>query len=64
MKLRIGELGGRAVFGFPKDCRLVGVFFEVAVDAVVGNIQLPADEPFRVGWLPVEDLFGLLEPMK
>ena len=44
--------------------RLISVFFEVAVHAIVGDIQLAADEPFRVGRFPVEDLRGLLEPMK
>ena len=36
----------------------------MAVDAVVGNIQLAADEPFGVGWLPIEGPGVALEPMQ
>jgi hypothetical protein len=35
---------------------------EVAVEAVLGNVQFAADEPFRVWRLPIEDFFEGLAP--
>ena len=58
VQLRVGELDGGAVLGFPQERGLIGVFFEMAVEAVVGDVELAADEPFRVGRIPVEDLLG------
>jgi len=36
--------------------------FDVAVEAVVGDVQLAADEPFREWGIPIEDGVPLLEP--
>ena len=60
----IGELQGRAVLRFPKQRRLVGILFEMAVKAVVGHVELAADEPFGVGQVPIERLLGRLEPVE
>jgi hypothetical protein len=35
---------------------------DVAVEAVVGDVQLPADVPLRVGRLPLEERGEVLEP--
>ena len=35
---------------------------QVSIDAILRDIQLPADEPFRVRGLPIQDLFVGLAP--
>jgi hypothetical protein len=37
---------------------------DVAVDAVVADVELAADEPLRVRRLPVEDGVPVLEPLE
>src|SRR5215467_1754453 len=37
---------------------------DMAVEAVVGKIQLSAEEPFRPGVVPVENLVPFLEPVQ
>ena len=49
MQLTIGHLF--VFFGivaFPEDCGLIATGFKVSVQAVVGNVQFPAFEPFDV----------------
>ena len=56
---------GRFV-AFPDQGYLVAAFFQVAVKAVVGNIQFAAQEPFQIDFVfaefPVLHLVPLLEP--
>ena len=56
VQLGVGELERRAVFGFPEQRGLVGVLLQMTVEAVVGDVELAADEPFRVGQIPFERL--------
>src|SRR5271170_1519611 len=58
------ELNGGAVFGFPHERGLIGILFQMAVEAVVGDVELTAYEPFGVGRVPVQDFFGRLEPVE
>ena len=64
--VQFGEsvLDGRAVFGFPHQRGFVSVFFEVAVEAVVGDVEFAADEPFGVGRVPFQNFFGSFEPVE
>ena len=64
MKFGVGELDGRAVFGFPDQRGLVGVLFEMAVEAVVGDVEFAADKPFGVGRVPFENFVWGLEPVE
>ena len=59
-----GVLDGGAVFGFPHQRGFVGVLFQVTVEAVVGDVELAADEPFGVGRIPFENFFGSFEPVE
>ncbi len=60
----VGELKRGAVLGFPKERGLIGVFFEMAVEAVVGDVELAAGEPFGVREVPFEDAVRRLEPIE
>ncbi len=64
VKFGVGELERGAVFGFPEQRRLVGIFFEMAIEAVVGDVELAAGEPFGVRRIPFESVRWRLEPVK
>jgi hypothetical protein len=72
-QLGVGDRSGVAGLALEVDRHLVALAGgDVAVEAVVGDVQLPADEPLGVGQLPladgvplgvpVEQLPGLLGP--
>ena len=63
MQLLIGERALVAGFAFPNYCRLVPARpFEMPVQAIFGNVQFPAHEPFRERRLPFEDLLPRRTP--
>ena len=65
VKLGVGELFDFAGLAFPDNGDLVGAAAEgVAVDTVVAEIDLAADEPFGYGELPIEDFGPLLKPVQ
>ncbi len=54
-----------AGFTLPNQCRLVlARRLHVAVQAVVGEIDLTADEPFGPGRFPLQNLVPFLEPVQ
>ena len=65
MQLLIGQDANFAGLALPDDR---GFIFapgrDVAVEAVVGEIDLAADEPFCPGTIPLENLVPLLEPVQ
>ena len=65
MKLAIGESAGFARLAFPNDGRFVcPTICEVPIDAVFTDVDLPTDEPFRVGSFPIENFAPFLLPSK
>ena len=75
VQLAVGDVGGLGrVVAFPDDRDLLAALFQVAVDAVVGDVELAALEPGRLalrqvavvhrvpGLEPVEEGLGLLAP--
>ena len=63
MQLLVGQRAFFARFAFPEDRRLVSVRpVEMPVEAILGDVQFPADEPFRERRLPFEHLFPRLLP--
>ena len=63
MKLLVGDRAHVARFAFEDQRRLVFTGgAEVAVEAVLGDVQLAAGEPLRVGCVPLEDLLERLAP--
>src|SRR5580704_1320544 len=65
MELLIGEGADFAGFALPDDGGFVlAGGLNVAVEAVVGEIDLSADEPFRPWRIPLEDFVPLLEPVQ
>ena len=65
MQLLVGEDANFSGFALPDDCGFVlapGV--DVAVEAVVGEIDLAADKPFRPRAIPLENLVPFLEPVQ
>src|SRR5262245_36863980 len=66
MELAVGERPHVAGLALPDDCGLVAaprvLALEVSVEAVVGEVQLSADEPLRERRLPLEYLLPRLEP--
>ena len=64
VQIGIGEANRRAVFGFPEQRGPRGVLGEVPVDAIVGDVELAADEPLGVGQIPFERALGRLEPVE
>src|ERR1700722_2498474 len=63
MKFGVGELQRRTVFGFPHQRGLIGVFLEMAVETVVRDVELAADEPFGVRWIPLQSFLGRFGPL-
>jgi len=65
MELLVGEGADFAGLAFPDDG---GFIFsrgeDVAVEAVVGEIDLAADEPFGPGGIPLEDFVPFFEPVQ
>jgi len=60
----VGDRAGVAGLTLPVVRDLVAVALEhVAVDAVVGDVELAADEPLGEGDVPLEDRVPLLEPV-
>ena len=65
VKLAVGDDLFVTGLPFPDDGRLVGAGgVEMAVETVLGGIQLSSDKPFGIGKLPVEDLGPFLEPVE
>ena len=64
VKFGVGELERGAVFSFPEKRRLVGIFFEMAIEAVVRDVELAAGKPFGMRRIPFESVRRLLEPVK
>ena len=62
---RVGDRAGVARFALPVIGDLVAVpGGDVAVEAVVRSVELPAHEPLRVRRIPLEDLVPLLVPVE
>ena len=65
VELGVGEAADFAGLAFPDEGGLVGACAEgVAVDAVVAEVELAADEPFGPGEIPLEDFVPGLEPVE
>src|SRR5258708_33346463 len=65
MELPIGERSDFAGLAFPDDGGFVFARgLDVAVEAVVGEIDLAADEPLGPWAIPFENFVPLLEPMQ
>ncbi len=60
----VRQLQRGAIFGFPEKRGLVSVLFEVAIETVVRDVQLAADEPLRVRQVPLESFHRRLEPIE
>ena len=61
----VGEAANFAGLAFPDDRGLVGALAEgVAVDAVVAEVDLAADEPLGPGQIPLENFVPGLEPVE
>ncbi len=63
VQFRVRELNRRSILGLPHQRRLVPVFLQVPIQAVVRDIQLPAHEPLRVRQIPFQGLHRRLEPL-
>ncbi len=65
VQLRVGDRARLARLAFPDDRRLVlGRSAQMPVEAVLRDVELAADEPFRERRLPLERLLGLLPPVE
>src|SRR5215831_10268660 len=65
MQLLVGKGANLAGFALPDERRLIlAPGLDVAVEAVVGQIDLPADEPFGPGTVPLQHLVPLPEPVQ
>ncbi|MCY1441434.1 hypothetical protein D9M71_577500 [compost metagenome] len=67
VQLAVGDVRGFAgIVAFPDDGDLVGALFQVAVDAVVGDVQLAALEPGGLALGEVAMVYGVprLEPVE
>ena len=65
MKLLISERPGVAGLAFPNQSRLVASpGSEMAVEAVVRDIDLAADKPLRMRWLPLQHGIPFPEPVE
>ena len=65
MQLRIGEAANLPRLALPDDGGFVGAGSKgIAVDAVVAEIELAADEPLGPGQVPVENFVPGLEPVQ
>jgi hypothetical protein len=61
----VSEAADFAGLAFPDDGGLVAsADFDVAVEAVLAEVHLAADEPFGVGEIPVEHFIPRLEPVE
>ena len=65
VELGVGEAANLARLAFPDERGLVAArAVEMAVDAVVAEVELSADEPFGPGKVPFKHLVPRLEPVK
>ena len=65
MQLLIGECALIARFAFPNKRGFVAApSRKVPIQAVVGNIQLSAEKPLSVWWLPLQNLVPFPEPVE
>ena len=65
VELGVGEAANLAGLALPDERGLAGACAEgVAVDAVVAEIELAADEPLGPGQIPLENLVPGLEPVQ
>ena len=65
MQLLIGQGAHFSGFAFPNDGGFIFArALDVPIEAVVGKIELAADEPLGPGKIPFQNLVPLLEPMK
>ena len=65
IEIPVGERSPVAGLAHPHDRGLVlPRAAQVAVDAVVGDVDLPADEPLRVGGTPFQDFLPLGKPIQ
>ncbi len=64
MQLAVRERALVSGLTFPYQGKLVAPRFQMAIQAVVGCVQLPADEPLGVRRVPLEDLIPLAEPVE
>src|SRR5579864_4943186 len=65
MQLLVGERANLAGFALPDDGGFIfAMRGDVAVEAVVGEIDFAADKPFRPRAIPFENFFPRLEPVQ
>src|SRR5581483_11096026 len=65
VQLLISNRANVARFALPNNCGLVfPVCLHMAVEAIVGEINLSADEPLRPWIVPFKDFAPLLEPVQ
>src|SRR5690606_11742586 len=65
VELLVGEGAGVAGLPLPEEGRLRALrAVEVTVQAIVGGVQLPADEPFRLRGVPLQDAVPGAEPVE
>src|SRR6185437_2943787 len=65
VQLAVGDGALVARLAFPYECWLVASrALCVPVDAIGGGVELSANEPFEVGWRPVENLRPRLDPVE
>ena len=63
--IAIGQHALIARLAFPDDRRFVlATRLDVAIQAIIGSIELAADEPLRPRRVPLQNFFPRLEPMK
>jgi hypothetical protein len=65
----VGEAANLAGFAFPDERGLLGALaagfgIDVAIEAVVAQVEFAADEPLGPGQIPLEDLVPGLEPVQ
>ena len=65
MQLLVGQDTDFAGLALPNDCGFIlAPGGDVAIEAVVGEVDLAADKPFRPRAIPFENLVPLLEPVQ
>src|ERR1700687_5130936 len=65
MQLLVGESANLAGFALPDDRGFIlAPGFDMAIQAVIREVDLAPDEPFRPRAIPFENLVPLLEPVK
>lgn len=64
MEFPVGEFTLVARLAFKEDGGGIGFGFQMAIQAVVCDVELATDEPLAVGWCPFEGLFPGFEPVE